>query len=846
MPLETAKAGDPGPRRARSGHATLTVLSLGGGIATALAAAFATSGLSSPSPAPAPRAAPAEVREILEAYCFGCHNERRLAGGLALDVLDVDAPAEAADRWEKVIRKLRTGTMPPGDELRPEPEEYDLVAEWLETELDRAALEGAAEPGRTNPVHRLNRVEYNNAINDLLGLDVDVHSLLPGDETADGSFDNFADALSITTTHMERYLSVARQVTRLAVGLPPSAPAVETFEVPLHVLQDQRQSEELPFGSRGGTAVRYDFPVDGEYLIKIRLRRQYQDYLMGMGWPQQLDLRLEGALVQRYTVGGGALEYRPAAASYAGSGEPGSFGDPEWEEYMQMTGDAHLEARLRVEAGPRVIGVSFIREQWEPEGLPQPLQRGRVLTNDQIYMDIASVHSVQIGGPYETDGTAGDTPSRERIFTCRPTPGTPEEACATEILSTLARRAFRRPATDADVATLLEFFHQGRADGGSFDAGIQLALERLVVDPEFLLRIYREPADARPGDVYALDDLTVASRLSFFLWSGVPDEHLLSLAEEGRLLQPDVLEAETRRMLADPRAASALVEGFASQWLNLRLLPEKLADPDKYPDFDDSLLDAFKQETELFVANSIAEDLSIPALLTADYTFANERLARFYGIPGVYGSRPRRVQLPDPDRRGGLLGQGGLMALTAYPDRTSPVLRGKWLLDNILGADPPPPPANLDTSLEQGPDIAALGIRERFARHRSERLCASCHSLIDPLGYALENFDAVGDWRDIDERGLPVDATGTLPSGALLDGVASLRDYLLEYDDQFVRTVTEKLMSYALGRPLEYYDEPTVRRIVRDAEAGGYRWSAIVLGIVKSPAFLYRRTAEAI
>jgi len=846
MALETAKVGEPEVRRARSGHATLTALALGGGIATALAAALATPGPASAPAASAPRRAPAEVREVLQAYCFGCHNERRLAGGLALDVLDVDAPAQAADRWEKVIRKLRTGTMPPGDELRPEPEEYDMVAGWLESELDRAARAGTVDPGTTNPVHRLNRVEYNNAINDLLGLDVDVHSLLPGDETADGSFDNFADALSITTTHMERYLSVARQVTRLAVGLPPSAPAVETFEVPLHVVQDQRQSEDLPFGSRGGVAVSYDFPVDGEYLIKIRLRRQYQDYLMGMGWPQQLDLRLDGVLVERYTVGGGALEYRPAAASYAGSGEPGSFGDPEWEEYMQVTGDAHLEARVRVAAGPRVIGVSFIREQWEPEGLPQPLQRGRVLTNDQIYMDIASVHSVQIGGPYETDGTASDTPSRERIFTCRPAQGAPEEGCAREILSTLAERAFRRPVTDADVATLLEFFRQGRTDGGSFDAGVQLALERLVVDPEFLLRIYREPANARPGDVYALDALTVASRLSFFLWSSIPDQRLLSLAEEGRLLQPDVLEAETRRMLADPRAADALVQGFASQWLNLRLLPEKLADPDKYPDFDDSLLDAFKQETELFVANSIAEDLPIPELLSADYTFANERLARFYGIPGVYGSRPRRVQLPDPERRGGLLGQGGLMALTAYPDRTSPVLRGKWLLDNILGADPPPPPANVDTSLEQGPEIAALGIRERFARHRSERLCASCHSLIDPLGYALENFDAVGDWRDIDERGLPVDATGTLPSGAELNGIASLRDYLLQYDDQFVRTVTEKLMSYALGRPLEYYDEPTVRRIVGDAEAAGYRWSAIVLGIVKSPAFLYRRTAEAI
>jgi mono/diheme cytochrome c family protein len=792
---------------------------------------------------------PEQVREILDAYCVGCHNQRERTAGLALDVLDVADPAAAADRWEAVIRKLRTGTMPPGGEFRPEPAEYELVAGWLEGEIDRAAAMGAPDPGTSNPIHRLNRLEYNNAINDLLGLDVDVRTLLPGDETADGSFDNFADALSITTTHMERYLSVARHVTRLATGLPPTAPAVETFEVPLHVVQDQRQSEDLPFGSRGGTAVTYHFPVDGEYLIKIRLRRQYQDYLMGMGWPQQLDLRLDGTLVERYTVGGGALAHRPAAASYAGSGEPGSFGDPAWEEYMQLTGDAHLEARVHVGAGPRVVGVSFVREQFEPEGLPQPLQRGRVLTNDQIYMDIASVHSVQIAGPYVGAGSTAQsgeaTPSRDRIFVCRPEAGTPAEACATRILSDLARRAFRRPVNAVDVEMLLTFFRQGSAEGGSFDAGIQLALERLLVDPEFLLRVYRTPTHTQPGEVYSLADLDVATRLSFFLWGTIPDERLLGLAEQMRLTEPAVLEAEVRRMLADPRAGEAFVEGFASQWLNLRLLPEKLADPDKYPDFDDSLLDAFRQETELLVASTIQEDRPVPELLSADYTFVNERLARFYGIDGVYGSRPRRVPVPDPERRAGILGHGGLMALTAYPDRTSPVLRGKWLLDNILGADPPPPPANVDTSLDQGPGTARMGIRERLDRHRSDRLCMSCHAIIDPLGFALENFDATGQWRDTDETGGPVDATGTLPNGVELDGVASLRELLLSQDEQFVRTVTEKLMSYALGRPLVHSDQPTVRRIVREAEGQQYRWSAIVLGIVRSPAFLSRRSGDA-
>ena len=842
MSLEKGQAGCAARRASRAGYATLVALLLASGIAAALLGTR-----------PAPRATsdarlarenPDQVREILDAYCVGCHNERRLTGGLALDVLDVRAPGAAAESWEKVIRRLRTGTMPPGGELRPDPTEYDMVAGWLEGEIDRAADRGVADPGTTNAVHRLNRLEYNNAINDLLGLDVDVRSLLPGDETADGSFDNFADALSITTTHMERYLSVARQVTRLAVGLPPAAPGVETFEIPLHVVQDQQQSVDLPFGSRGGTAVPYHFPVDGEYLIKVRLRRQYQDYLMGMGWPQQLDLRLDGALVERFTVGGEATGFRPAAASYAGSGEPGSFGSPEWEEYMQLTGDAHLEAHVMVEAGPRVVGVSFVREQFEPEGLPQPLQRGRVLTNDQIYMDIASVHSVQIGGPYGAAESVTETPSRRRIFTCRPGPGTAEDGCAASILADMARRAYRRPVTAADVETLLGFFRQGLTGGGSFDAGIQLALERLVVDPEFLLRVYRTPDGVQAGAVYELGDFEVATRLSFFLWGSIPDDTLLDLAEQGRLTDPDVLEAQVQRMLADPRAADALVQGFASQWLNLRLLPEKLADPVKYPDFDDSLLEAFQLETELFIASNLREDRPVPELLSADYTYANERLARFYGIPEIYGSRPRRVSLPDPERRGGLLGQGGLMALTSYPDRTSPVLRGKWLLDNILGADPPPPPANVDTSLDQGADVAALGIRARLDRHRSDRLCASCHSILDPLGFALENFDAVGAWRDVDETGGPVDASGTWPSGVQLDGVASLRSLLLSYDEQFVRTVTEKLMSYALGRPLGHHDQPTVRSIVREAKESDYRWSALLLGIVRSPAFLSRRSAE--
>jgi Protein of unknown function (DUF1592)/Protein of unknown function (DUF1588)/Protein of unknown function (DUF1585)/Protein of unknown function (DUF1595)/Protein of unknown function (DUF1587) len=679
----------------------------------------------------------------------------------------------------------------------------------------------------------------------LFGLDLDVRSLLPGDDTADGSFDNVAEVLSISTAHLERYLSVARQVTRLATGIPPSAPSLQTFAIPLHVVQDDRQSDDLPFGSRGGIAVRYNFPADGEYLIKVRLRRQYQDYLMGMGWPQQLDVRLDGKLLKRFTVGGGA-KGRPAAASYAGDGEPGFAGDPEWETYMQTGGDAGLELRIQVQAGPRVVGVSFVRELWEPEGLPQPLQRGRVLTNDQLYMDYAAVGSVQIGGPYRVDGANTDTPGRRAIFICRPAADTDEHACATKILSRIARLAYRRPVTPDDVKTLLAFFDDGRRDGGSFDAGIQFALERALVDPDFLLRVHRDPpaGPAATHASYRLSDLDVASQLSFFLWSSIPDDRLLGLAERKQLTVPAVLEQEVRRMLADRRAVSSLVDDFAAQWLNLRRVSDVVVHPDTYPSFDDSLLDAFKQETEMFVASTLREDRSILDLLRANYTFVNERLARHYRIPGIYGSRFRRVELPNPAQRGGLLAHGSLLATTSYPDRTSPVLRGKWLLNNIFGLPVPPPPPGVDTNLaEIKPGAAPKSIRERLAQHRTDPGCASCHSVIDPLGFALENFDAIGGWREKDETGHAIDATGTTAGGATVEGLSGLRAALLEQPEQFPRTVTEKLLAYALGRRLEYYDRPAVRKIVRDAAATDYRWSSIVLGIVKSPSFLTRATS---
>jgi mono/diheme cytochrome c family protein len=809
------------------------------------------------TPGAQPPSAPLNARATFDGYCVTCHNQKLKTAGLALDSLDVAAPHTNPEVWERVITRLRAESMPPAGVRRPDAATYQSVAGWLETEIDRAWM-ASPTPGRVNAVHRLNRTQYSNAVRDLLALDpaaFDVKSLLPGDETADGSFDNFADVLTISTAHLERYMSAARQVTRLATGLPRTTPALDTFEIPLHVVQEDRQDEDLPFGSRGGIAIHYEFPVDGEYLIKVRLRRQYQDYIMGMGWPQQLDVRLDGALLKRFTVGGKAPG-TPAAASYAGDGEPGFAGAPEWETYMQLTGDADLEVRVPVSAGPRVVGVSFVRELWEPEGLPQPLQRGRVLTNDQIYMGYAAVGSVQVGGPYRAAGRVTNTPSRRAIFVCQVDEPSPfarsasagrkgsSQQCATKILSRLARLAYRRPVTKADLQTLLEFFENGRREGGSFDAGIQFALERILVDPDFLLRVQKDSPTAsggRPAAARRLTDIELASRLSFFLWSSIPDERLLELAERGELSKPAILEQQVRRMLADPRSTAALVDDFAAQWLNLRRVAEVVVHPDFYPDFDDNLLAAFKQETELFIASTLRDDRSVADLLRANYTFVNERLARHYGIPGIYGSRFRRVTLPNPDQRGGLLAFGALLATTSYPDRTSPVLRGKWLLDNIFGVYVPPPPANVDTTLpEIKPGTVPPTIRERLAEHRRDPVCGSCHSVIDPPGFALEHFDAIGGWRSVDESGRLVDATGTTVSGASIEGLAGLRAFLLRRPDQFPTTVTEKLLAYALGRRLEYYDRPAVRQIVRAAAAHDYRWSSLIVGIVNSPTFLMR------
>ena len=821
----------------------LPFLFVAGGLGVSLAGCLRPAVPGQPPPvgaAPAPSLDALGARAALDQYCVACHNQAALdagtaPGGLALDVLDIGAPATDPEAWERVIRKVRTGMMPPAGMPRPDPGTYAALVRWLERGIDETA---EIDPGRIAPVHRMNRTEYGNAIRDLLAVEVDVRDLLPGDEVTDGSFDNLAASLSLTTAHVERYMSVARMVTRLAVGLPPRGPEGRTVEVDRYMEQDSRMGEDLPLGSRGGLAVSHYFPVDGEYALGVDFWRQYVDYIIGLGWPQTLEFRIDGELVGRATIGGPPGHPAPTGGF---AGRATGFGDPEWEAYMHDAVE-DVGARFHVEAGSHVVSVSFVREQWEPESLPQMPFRGRGINNDERYMGYQLLRSVDITGPYEVTGWGEEleTPSRREIFVCHPERGAEEEACAAEILSRMAHRGYRRPATGDEVQTLLEFFRMGRREGGSFDDGIQYALERLLVSPAFLLRVYAHPAGTEPGEPYRLSDLEVASRLSFFLWSSIPDERLLDLAGRGELTEPATLEREVRRMLADPRAIETLTTDFAAQWLELRRLDEVVVEDRRYPHFDQNLVEAFREETELFVAGTIREDRSVLELIGADYTHVNERLARHYGIAGVSGSKFRRVDLPDPEQRGGLLGHGSILSITSYPDRTSPVIRGKYLLTNFLGSPPPPPPDNLVTDLAEAGESVPPSIRERLAQHRENPACYSCHATIDPPGFALENFDALGGWRIRDESGNPIDVGGTMPNGTEVRGLADLRSYLLDNTESFVGIVTEKLMVYALGRTLEYYDAPAVRRIVRDAAADDYTWSSIVLGVVESPAFLMR------
>ncbi len=801
-----------------------------------LVASGGTQSAGAQAPESAAPASAASVRATLDRFCVRCHNDRLRTADLALDRHELTDVGADAETWEKVIVKLRARTMPPAGNPRPAEATYRAVASWLETEIDTLAL-ASPDPGRGETFHRLNRAEYHAAVRDLLAVDVDVAALLPADDTYEHGFDNNGDVLSISPDLVGRYLSAARRISRLAVGTAPIGPSVATYRVHPALLQDDRQDDRLSFGSRGGIAIRHTFPVDGEYTIRIRLHRNFSDYILGFAAPQELDVRVDGERVARFPVGDADAVGRMAPLSFAGN----IAGDPDWEYYMN-TGDSHLEVRFQARAGQRTVGVSFVRRFAEPEGVLQPRNRGYGRFVDERYDENAAVEQVAIGGPYAVEGP-GDTPSRRAIFACRPAAGAgadEEQACAGRILGKMARRAYRRPVDDKDVAALLDFFRAGRRDGG-FDDGIQFALERMLVDPEFLFRIERDPEDGAPGTPYRLGDLELASRLSFFLWSSIPDDELLEAAADGRLGDPAELERQTRRLLADARS-QALVDNFASQWLRLRNLESQERESADYPEFDENLREAFRRETELFVGSTIREDRSLLELLSANYTFVNERLARHYGIRGVYGDRFRRVTL-DPDHpRGGLLGHGGLLMVTSYPNRTSPVVRGKWLLETLLGAPPPEPPPNVPGLPDRGEAGEPASVRERLERHRANPACAGCHAPMDPLGFALENFDAIGLWRDTSEAGQPIDASATMPSGEAFEGPAGLRRVLLSRGEDFARTVTEKLLAYALGRGLEYTDRPAVRRILRDAAADDYRWSSIVLGIVKSAPFQWRRS----
>jgi hypothetical protein len=729
----------------------------------------------------------AQDRALLDRYCVGCHNEKTRSGNLAIDKLDFVHPGNNAEAWEKVVRKIRAGMMPPAGMPRPDRPTLDDFASQLELALDSAAA-AKPNPGTTG-LHRLNRTEYANSIRDLLDLEIDPSTLLPADDSSEG-FDNIADALAISPALLERYVATATKLSRLAVGDPGTTPSTVTYRVPSDLSQSDH-IEGLPLGTRGGILVRNVFPLDAEYAIKIHAKAAN----IGLGSPGFLDNELE------VTLNGERIKLAKAAGT--------------------------LDLRLPIKAGRQELGVAFINKT--PPGVDDIWQ---------IFPNNSGVQSVAITGPFNPTGP-GDTPSRRRIFVCRPAASTPtptdadELACAKKILSALARRAYRRPLSDSDLETLIGFYRSGRHDA-SFDAGIEQAVARVLIDPRFVFRFEREPENIVPGTAYRISDLELASRLSFFLWSSIPDDELLDLAIQNKLHEPAVLERQTRRLLADPRSET-LATNFAGQWLYLRELKNQRP---LSPAFNENLRDAFRRETELLFESIVREDRNVVDLLDADYTFVDERLAAHYGTPGVHGSQFRRVAIQDDARRG-LLGQSSFLLVTSVANRTSPVARGKWILENILDSPAPLPPPNVPPLKGDEGTPQPTSLRQRMEEHRKNPTCAACHKIMDPIGFSLDNFDLIGTWRAADS-GEPIDATGQLVDGTKLDGPASLRNALLSRSDVFVRTVTEKLLTYATGRALRYYDMPVVRSVAREAGKDDNRFSALIQGIVKSDPFQMR------
>ena len=754
---------------------------------------------------------------LINQYCVTCHNDKAKTAGLMLDELDIDHPGLHAEAWEKVVRKLRGGMMPPQGMPRPQQAQVDGLITWLEASLDKSAA-AHPDPGRA-PLHRLNRTEYANAIRDLLDLKVDVTALLPADDESNG-FDNIAEVLRVSPSLLEAYLGASREVASLAVGDPKTRPISEIVQVPPDLAQGEH-IEGLPLGTRGGILIHHNFPLDADYEFSVVILRNIVGYVTGMEFAHQLEISIDGRRAFIAPVGGKAdLELVDTNLALAGD-----------------TLDARLKTKVHVSAGPHDVAVAFLRRDSAESDEPlQPFTRDLDLQNMN---GIPLIDHVQITGPLNATGS-GDTPSRRRIFVCTPAKAADEIPCAKKILGTLARRAYRRPVTDGDMETLLSFYQKGK-NQGNFQSGIENALRLILASPKFLFRSETDPAGAAPGSVNAVSDLDLASRLSFFLWSSIPDDELLTVAAQGKLHQPTVLEREVRRMLADPKA-DALVNNFAEQWLFLRNVQSVAPDEATFPNFDDNLRQSFRRETELFFDSIVKEDRDVMDLLTANYTFVNERLAKQYGIPNVYGSQFRRVTLNNDARRG-LLGQGSILSVTSYPTRTSPVLRGKWIMENIMGSPPPAPPPNVPALKEQNQGGKVFSLKQLMEEHRKNMPCSTCHKVMDPLGFALENFNAVGEYRTKDISG-PIDASGQLADGTKIDGVVELRTALLKHPEYFVGTLTEKLLTYALGRPLEYYDMPVVRGIVESSARNDYRFSSVVMGIIKSEPFGMRRTRE--
>ncbi|MFL6280077.1 MAG: DUF1592 domain-containing protein [Vicinamibacterales bacterium] len=753
---------------------------------------------------------------LVDEYCLSCHDKDHEKGKLVLETVADDHVAEHPEIWEKVIRKLRARLMPPVGKERPDEPTYDAVISFLEKSLDRAAVV-RPNPGRTATIRRLTRTEYQNAIRDLLALDIDVVSMLPADESSYG-FDNVTVG-DLSPTLLDRYVTAAEKISRVAVGRPSKSPGGETIRIPADLTQEEH-IDGLPVGTRGGALVNYTFPDDGEYEIQIRLTRDRDEHVEGLSEPHDLELLLDRERVQLFTV-------KPPVRE---------AGVPDTEQPSHAKVDQHLKVRIPVNAGPHAIGVTFPKKpSLLLESMRQPYQTH---FNSYRHPRIQpAIYSISIVGPYDPKGP-GETPSRRRIFSTLPASGADEDRAARRILASLMRRAYRRPVTDADLQGPFELYQKARKDG-DFDAGIEMALSAVLVSPRFLFRVEQDPPDISPDTPYRISDLELASRLSFFLWSSIPDDQLLNAAEAGTLHQPAVLERQVRRMLADSRSR-ALVNNFAEQWLHLRNLDSTIPDMRLFPDFDDNLRQAFRQETELFVDSVLREDRSVLDLLRANYTFLNERLAKHYGIPNVYGTRFRRVALDEDRWRGGLLRQGSILTVTSYATRTSPVLRGKYILDNFLGVPPPPPLPDVP-ALKDNTVNGRLSVRDRLSEHRTNANCAPCHNMMDPLGLSLEKYDAVGRRRTV-EAGSVIDASGGLPDGSKFGDVNGLESALLRRPELFVGTLTEKLMTYALGRGVEYYDGPATRAIVRDARAQNFRMSSIILGVVTSQPFQMRKS----